>query len=235
MTVATTPRELPILMHTRSIEGIEAGRKRQTRRILKPQPDRAIAQPRVGEYFQRPCPYGEPGDLLWVRETWTADFGDAFSDNVGAWWHEMPKSLRTRKAVHYLYYAAGEAIYHCPKADGLYPNESFRSTWEPSENDLVGRRWQPSIHMPKWACRHWLRNTGIRVERVQDISEADAIAEGVEPYDADASMVAEHLIRGSMVIDRFARLWDETNGAGAWERNDWVWVIDFERTEAPSR
>jgi hypothetical protein len=136
------------------------------------------------------CPYGAVGDRLWVRETWAASL-----DSDG----DMCKPFLYRATYD-------EAVYGQLKA-----SFSDRATeiW-----DVVGNTgWRPSIHMPRWASRLTLEVTGVRVERVQDISEADAKAEGVKS-------AAE-----------FCALWDEINGARGygWDANPWVWVVEFKR------
>lgn len=164
-------KERPILMHARSIKGILAGSKTQTRRIVK---YRAYAE-EGAIVHPRECPYGQPGDRLWVRETWRMN--------------EPPSGL----------------IF---KAD-LHPVDYER--YAP---------WRPSIYMPRWASRLTLEITDIRVERVQDISEEDARAEGLHADSIDSAL---------SLCENFSVLWEETNGKGAWERNDWVWVISFRR------
>lgn len=184
----------PILMHGRSVQNLLAGRKTQTRRIVKPQPHH------FGEHglcFSRPdypgvydclwgppliekrSPYGQPGDLLYVRETW-ADEGD---------WIAYKADRRDE--------------------DGCL--------------DPPGIKYRPSIHMPRWASRITLYLSDVRVERVQEISEDDAIAEGCFHGRgggmADPSQLAEC---------HFPTLWDDTNGRGDWDRNDWVWVLEFD-------
>jgi hypothetical protein len=88
-------------------------------------------------------------------------------------------------------------------------------------------RWRPSIHMPRWASRITLRITDIRVERLQDISEDDARAEGVKPLD----YAAHHVADGCGARIAFEQLWNTINGPGAWEANPWVWVVAFERVK----
>jgi hypothetical protein len=218
----TAVKERPVLMHARSVRGILEGRKRQTRRPLKPQPPESYVNPvcregwwmwhewhperRGTEYSQAPlvgdrrCPYGRAGDRLWVRETWGWD------------WYDDGNSRAWKRPVY--------------RADpGAQPRDNGTPT-----------RWRPSIHMPRRASRILLELTEVRVERVQEISEADAIAEGVDPDNATiAAGVEKHLVRGSIVIDRFARHWDETNAHRleefGWEANPFVWVLGFDVVE----
>lgn len=99
-----------------------------------------------------------------------------------------------------------------------------------------GLLWRPSIHMPRWASRITLEITGVRVERLQEISEADAVAEGVRPdpggrQDDDAAgFYRIGPVRGdSFPIARYAVLWESINGPGSWDANPWVWVVGFRR------
>ena len=98
--------------------------------------------------------------------------------------------------------------------------------------------WRPSIHMPRWASRITLEITDIRVERLQEISEDDAKAEGVEPWvigdgwreyglPPDVEAAGTHPLRSAR--DSFASLWESINGPGSWKANPWVWVIEFRR------
>ncbi len=134
--------------------------------------------PDEGSCFVR-CPYGQPGDRLWVRETW------ALAD--------VPKKRRT-EAVQYR--ATGDI--------GPY------------------LKWRPSIFMPRWASRITLEVTGIRVERLQDISEGDAKAEGVSATCDD--------VEGRLdARTHFCELWDSINGDLSFLANPWVWVVEFKR------
>ena len=228
MDVATRP----ILMHAWSVRGILNGRKTQTRRIVKPQPDvsdwstssidghwaGASARwahhddiPALGNgwYIEIPgmcegpyrCPYGQPGDMLYVRETWAIrGCGRRVSLAPEAWPNGFPVDR-----IQYI--ATDEA----PATD-----EKGQPYWWNS---------RPSIHMPKALSRLWLRVTGVRVERVQEISAGDCYAEGVV-YSGEGF---DECLDPRIV---FEALWDDTNGPGAWERNDWVWALTFERVEA---
>jgi hypothetical protein len=106
---------------------------------------------------------------------------------------------------------------------GYYPPKLTREDVEYRADGDDGRKvWRPSIHMPRWASRITLEVTGVRVERLQDISEADARAEGVEPnaFERTADNYGSVLYR---------RLWESINGPGSWDANPWVWVVEFRR------
>ncbi len=171
LTMRDEPKVRPILFSGEMVRAILAGHKTQTRRIIKPQPPVRI-----------PCPYGIPGDRLWVRETW----------------------CRTKAGVHY-------------RAD-------CRSL---DDEAAVGGRWKASIHLPRADSRLTLAVVAVRAERLGDITEADALAEGVAP-----------LFRGVTRCDGEARdtyrwLWNKLNGPGSWDANPWVWVVEFRRLDSP--
>jgi hypothetical protein len=89
----------------------------------------------------------------------------------------------------------------------------------PAGSDQRGMGWRPSIHMPRWANRLTLEITEVRVERLQDISEADALAEGMT--------FPEGMALGNDPIDAYARLWGQINGEGSWAANPWCWALTF--------
>lgn len=122
--------------------------------------------------------------------------------------------------------------YHrcCYLVDSQYPQGRSRQ-------QLVGNRWRPSIHMPKAAARIWLEVTDVRTERLQDISEKDAIAEGIDMesefaslcIDLETAPYSNDLVRNSAAITVFKKLWEST--CGSWDANPWVWAISFKRIE----
>jgi hypothetical protein len=138
------------------------------------------------ESLLRFCPYGQPGELLWLRETFKK-----WQDGVAY------------KADH--------------RDDDLA--------------NAVHAPWKPSIHMPRWASRIDLLITGVRVERLQDISEDDARAEGArecDPVSGREVLLAGPSQRGSFRL-HYRDIWESINGPGSWDANPWVWVIEFER------
>lgn len=202
-------RERPILFSGPMVRAILEGRKTQARRVAMmtkcgvrvfalgcdPAPDAAR------------CPYGAPGDRLWVRETWAMP--RAFDA------HSPTTALRRTRGLPNRFYRADEKIISA----GAYTGERGR--------------WRSPIHMPRWASRLTLTITDVRVERLQDITEADAQAEGCpvthdgHPYDPPSQDTWQGYGRAS-----FSLLWSKIHGPGAWDANPWVWVVTFER-EAP--
>lgn len=208
----------PILFNTEMVQAIMDGRKSCTRRVVKPQWEECPHCKYVhNEYIydemaenvycarcgyplepKRRSPY-QPGDILYVRETWERfECWDCEGDERG----NCPKELK--KSVLY-------------KTCGCY---MYRATDEISGD----AKWHPSIHMPKEAARIWLKVTDVRVERLQDITEDGAEAEGCFDYTSTAL--------------GFPDVWDSIIkksdlGSYGWDANPWVWVIEFERCEKP--
>ncbi len=181
-------KERPIIFSTPMVRAILDGRKTMTRRVMKPQPEDYPYHHGLAVYrVAKKCPYGVPGDLLWVRETWAT----------------------TEQA-------------------GVHPSDAemvYRAT-DPDWETMEGWQWRPSIFMPRWASRLTLRITSVRAERVQDITEEDARAEGFKD-------VVGKYARGDEARIWFAELWDIINAARGfgWDTNPWVWVIGFERVQ----
>lgn len=230
-------KERPILFSAPMVRAILEGRKTQTRRIMKVQPpdetykfstlcDTTAREERkhIGAHhfakydgfkqldstaFFR-SPYGYKGDRLWVRENFAYVSCDENEKGALPWGTHEIYPLEDYGASHYsIRYAATEK----------------EMDWESG--------WRPSIHMPRWASRITLEITNIRVERLQDISEEDAKAEGVTQF---SSIGAEQRIAcdtknrsqaDSPYTLAFASLWSEINGAESWNANPWVWVVEF--------
>lgn len=207
------PNERPILFSGPMVRAILEGRKTVTRRICKPQPSAhahttsAEGNPmsawwETGKDINH-CPYGQPGERLWVRETWA---------RVGT---TDPGYLTYRATYPRCLPAGLENV--------------------PADIRDAGERWRPSIHMPRTACRILLEITAVHVERLQDITEEQAVAEGVDRpeniRDVDVSDGAERELFNAMnqPRDRFKRLWADINGAESWNANPWVWVVEFKR------
>jgi hypothetical protein len=192
----------PILFSGPMVRALLAGTKTQTRRIVKREiiNHHSLERDEAGAYWVEAedgdhykvtdwCPYGQPGDQLWVRETWARV-------NVAQF--------------------TGEPQFVYPVCDTLTD---------------YGGPWRPSIHMPRAASRIALEITGVRVERLQEISEHSAINEGIElkghvwkDYRTDGGW--------SNPINSYASLWAKINGTegpGSWDANPWVWVVEFKR------
>lgn len=148
-----------------------------------------------GSIAAYPCPYGVPGDLLWVRET------HAIVGNVDPGW--------------VLYRASG------------YENECRRHGFDgpPPESETT---WKPSIHMPRWASRITLRITDVRVQRLRDISEQDAMAEGVVKRGKWFAIDDKGTFDAHTPRLAYSCLWASINGADSWEANPFVWCLTFE-------
>jgi hypothetical protein len=188
-------KERPILFSGPMVRAILAGRKTQTRRVvadLNPTlAESAASGSQIANALR--CPYGAPGDRLWVRETWAAQRA----------LDKLPPQMI--EAGAWVEYAAG-----------------------PGGGILDRGKWRPSIFMPRWASRILLEVTAVRVERLQDISETDAEAEGVDAVSmADVPRQATMNRRAD-----FKQLWDSINAKRApWASNPWVWVVEFKRLD----
>ncbi|MDC8443725.1 hypothetical protein JJO83_13640 [Halomonas aquamarina] len=201
-------KERPILFNADMVNAILSGRKTQTRRIVKPTKDRngsgchlapceIAGEVNGGDYAL--CPYGQPGDRLWVRE-------------------------------NFLYLMHGDVtagdIKYCASIDS-------RSA-AGSKNPGYWWRKRPSIHMPRWASRITLEIVSVRVERLKQISERDALQEGIGLVLADnwpdPKAMSEAVAKSRRA--GFKLLWESINGSDSWDTNPWVWVVEFKRVEA---
>lgn len=235
----------PILFSAPMVRAILAGTKTQTRRIVKGYVTCACGEAlgvcdRHG-VMATPT-YARPGDRLWVRETWA--YNGQASRNTG------PKDKRREG---YVTYAADNAKVTHYFEDGpmlLCPEQHLPAQrededefeWIARKDEYVTkyfRRMRPSIHMPRWASRITLEVTGVRVERLQDISEADAKSEGVvREYGRDVPAAMGGGVetwRNYLEPDAwltsarssYRSLWESINGTGSWAANPCVWVVEF--------
>jgi hypothetical protein len=216
-------KERPMLMSAPMVRAILAGTKTQTRRAVKgvdPDEHPIIwgSDDRCGKWavifadapgtevisrVEVTCPYGVPGDLLWVREgCWI--YGQWSRDGV-------TKSGRPR----WRFEAIGQRV--------LYENPGHEQVAYLGKGPGWSRR--NSIHMPRWASRITLRITDVRVERLQDISEGDALAEGIERIRFPG--VGEW----GWPQRKYRELWESINGDGSWAANPFVWCVSFERVD----
>jgi len=220
--------EKPILFSAPMVRAILDGRKTQTRRIMKPQPVGPVfiaTDPKTPRYclpynetltmggLAMRCPYGQPGDRLWVRETWR--YRDWTDDG--------------EPEIEFLADGGSRLVFghKIPPEWGDRLSDIWAGLSDPSnyaiDQRAADRRWRPAIHMPRWASRITLEITGIRVEMLQDISEADALAEGIDPKFPQDEQVA------NAAMMRYADIWESINGPGSWAANPWVWVVEFRR------
>ena len=253
------------------VRALLEGRKTQTRRVVKDQPPPCKGFPHMhpdgswGIYLDQPnggpykhigkCPYGSPGHLLWVRETWQTAMSDdgpclLYRADKGRWYPE----------------------YTGPN-EGIGPSfdyERYPGDYVEWAGDVERRGpWKSPIHMPRWASRLTLEITDVRVERLQSLSEEDAIAEGVfftdygrrcfhegqgNPSTCPASVEHHPLKPGWMwkptlssdeclgsARHAYANLWNTINGPSSWQASPWIWALTFKvhqqntdhRTEIP--
>lgn len=212
----------PILFSAPMVRALLDGRKTQTRRVLKPQPDdltpwriaktpggpatyewRSIFGRHVGYVAGLHC----AGDVLWVREAWRVS---------GRWDKTKPSEIVPRSLT--VMFGAGGSI----------ANQDHRDDWRPSdwpfgtEVEWAGRL-RPGMFMPRWASRLTLVVTDVRVQRLNEISEEDAIAEGVSDEFTDFELYGQsHPYRFG-----YSALWNSINGPDAWDANPWVAAYTF--------
>ncbi|NAO25914.1 hypothetical protein PsdCFBP2356_04870 [Pseudomonas syringae pv. dysoxyli] len=211
-------KERPILFNGPMTHALLAGQKTVTRRLVQTPPRTPRTELAKGRGAQTAgihtadCPYGQPGDRLWVRETWIPcpDAGhESWSNHTfsySAWVStgkkicDIPAALRKPRHCIYRIDVAG---------------------------DSYGFKWRPSIHMPRWACRILLEITDVRTEKLQDITPEQAIAGGVlscrDYLDPDGIGYSED--------ELFSILWVSLNGHENWNVNPWVWVVEFKQVK----
>lgn len=233
--------ERPILFKGPLVRAILDGTKTKTRRLPRFQPAGGVRQSALsptgledGHGRVLRCQHGAPGDHLWVRETWKSSTYSCAEDP-----QEDDHKCSEHCKQTYVYYRATPRVGYRPvpdKARITYLDES--SPLEPRAWYESG--WKPSIHMPRWASRIDLEVTEVRVQRLQDITIEDAIAEGIpQTYghavmggfiDPERDKTEPHEWDNRTSVENFAVLWDAINGDRAsWESNPWVWVVEFKR------
>ncbi len=209
-------KERPILFSGPMVRAILEGRKTQTRRILK----HPKHNPKSLN-FAGLCPYGPPGDRLWVRETFCIEDGAGeypLSDS------SYPKDGRPVQQED------DEGAWAVPWYRATDGEPHITTEDQPSDDDRT--RWKPSIFMPRWASRTLLEVTEVRVQRLQDVSEEDAAQEGVERYkDGSWHIYTSTKSFGTDSAKRsLETLWDSINGKRPgcdWQSNPWVWAVSF--------
>lgn len=208
-----------MLFSTDMVRAILEDRKTKTRRILNPQPGsyNKELKVRVSENVSvSMCPYGKVGDVIWVRETFANGMNYLLDPNIGK--EEKEYKLR------YWLFKDGSQLF----SDGKY----FQHYKKGTEDSFKNVKWKPSIHMPRAACRTLLRIVSVGVERLNNISEEDAIREGIinrGPF----GFTAFGIDQSRTGREAFRFLWEHINGKGSWEKNPFVWVVGFERIKKP--
>lgn len=216
----------PLLFSAPMLRALIEGRKTQTRRALKPQPK-----------------LNQEG--LWV---WPPDWSKQAMRRYGTLLQMDAGSLSEAlqgDAERCLGYAAGDRIWaretwtdlatqpQCDLSGALGPGIAYRATDD--DECTIPARWRPAIHMPRAHSRLTLLVTEVRTERLQDISEADARAEGIEPLKSGRGFYDASVGKGSVragiwhhkATEAYAALWNHINGPGAWEANPWVVAVSF--------
>lgn len=216
-------KERPILMSGPMVRAILDGRKTVTRHVMRTnhvgyrafyrwdgEPHRRAMMRCANEsapgtsVFCEGNRFGVPGDRLWVRETWCYAHPDYHDEAEGRRKGDRP--VRELPAPWWCHYAATD--------------------------DVDEPKWRPSIHMPRWASRITLEIVDVRVERLHDITEEDARAEGVEQMGAcwvHYSTSMDSPWASADARESFASLWESINGPGSWAANPWVWRLEFRR------
>lgn len=232
----TTVKERPILFSAPMVRAILDGRKTMTRRVVKPQPQRrqvgssiafamdaddwawgykgqphrcTVSNKRGGPTgYTSECPYGQPGDRLWVREAFLPcnGIGDVHPVEIGS--------------ASYVCFRDGSQNF---KVGGYFEDNKDPQACKWPRN----AKWRPSIHMPRWASRINLEVTGVRVERLQDITEEEAEREGAALCEHFTDAKRGHPLQPHKTA--FAWLWNKINGRDSWAANPWVWVVEFKR------
>lgn len=226
-------KERPILMSAPMVRAILAGTKTQTRRVVNPQPEDGCALPREWSKVMRrrkePDIYG--GDGL---EMSNVKMADGSYGTLRCRYGTPGDRLWVREAWAVRHEYDGHKPAHIPAlARGHYA----------ATEDRGGLMWRPSIHMPRWASRITLVVTGVRVERLQEISEADSLAEGIVSRrigTGDARTGCREAFgldcdNNAWAVDArqaYSALWESINGPGSWDANPWVWVVEFRRQAA---
>ena len=217
-------KERPILFSGAMVRALLAGTKTQTRRVLKPAPQMVThntitsrdGPPAALQYqlerMGKGCPYGQPSNMLWVRE------------NFYAWghWTKRYNEQKRREAWHFVDETMGTGKAYRYEADEKLPRRK-------RELHEVGWWKRPAIFAPRAASRITLEITGVRVERLQDISDADCIAEGCGALASAIGCPMTSAPGETIPRAMYRALWESINGPASWDANPWVWAIKFRR------
>lgn len=213
-------KERPILFSAPMVRAILDGRKTVTRRIVSSKlpkgceldghsPNGVLCSRPIGSTGERllPCPYGKPGDRLWVRETW-----------------QVARALRDCEGI-----VDDEEVYR--GLLGADPRgRRFIDDWVVGyAADGADGPWRSPLFMPRWASRITLEVVSVRVERLHEVTEEDARREGVEPATLQAAGHGAFMVYVP-AVGMFRNVWDAINGKRApWSSNPWVWRVEFRR------
>lgn len=243
-TTAATPKERPTLFKPDMIGATLRGDKTETRRLngfekinkapadwelvrlynndglIYPVDQVSFKHKLTGTFVTIDCPYGKAGDRLWAKETFYA-YGQ---------WKQRWSDKKGRQEWHFV-------------DETWFYNKSYRYYDSPPgfiEADKKSLGWfkRPSIFMPRAASRLTLEITNVRVERLQNISEQDAIAEGVEQIEGswrcylNCPEHAQGYHTRTSATASFMSLWQSINGAESWEASPWVWAVSFKKIGA---
>lgn len=209
-------KERPILFSAPMVRALLAGTKTQTRRVLRDQNPVDLGACKHGAHLvRRPvrdrgvlvghrmvpahCPYGEPGGWLWVKET---------HYRFGNW---VKDGFTTAGRQRWRFRAKGQQVMY---------EDAPPAKVSKKRSHIVGWYKRPSIFMHRWASRIALEVVAVRVERLCEISEADAIAEGVPPFNPSPSNIPRL---------NYSQVWEAINGKGSWNADPWVWCVEFRR------
>ncbi len=240
-------KEKPILLNAEMVRAVLDGRKTQTRRIAP------ISQLKIEPYER---------DMV----TWNVQFSKAFKGVTGSYSGGRLSESEAKRVIASQFCpfgAVGDRLWVRETFAGHYIDDDqiqdikdgrdkasdlceYRADYPSGAQALEG--WTPSIHMPRWASRITLEITGVRVERLQDISEGDAKAEGLAEITKDGSLFKFGIPDRDGYpgnddngwpwtewernpVDAYRKLWQSIYGADSWQANPWVWVIEFKRVE----
>lgn len=189
-------KEKPILFSGPMVKAILEDRKTQTRRVIKRM---CLTGPGFYDYVDGSCSYGKPGDRLWVRETWRTEERES----------DLVDGIRFQADDHFQI---------------IEDTQQASENWVVANNNRTELVWRPSIFLPRWASRITLEITDIRVQRVQEISVDDIVAEGVQ-------IVSGKVYSGGLgvYVQEWRDGWNSINAKRgySWESNPWVWAISF--------
>lgn len=224
-------KERPILFSAPMVIAIQKGRKTQTRRIMNPQPKLIGGEPL--NFNIQASRLGKPGDLLYVKEA------------AWMWCEKKPNGITKTGKPKWLYAPLREApVFYC--AD--HPNKPKIEIAHNETGNEWGWRKKIGRFLPRWALRTTLEIVSVRVERLHDISEEDAIAEGLRAITKDGKTVKYGIPDSDgypgndnhgwnwcdwnvSPVAAYKRLWESINDSGSWNLNPFVWVVEFKTLE----